>query len=67
MNKYVVGILSFFDNEIILEEVVANNELTALLSHSMLKGYKFNRASTLEDIQQELFNCDMTGNVIKIN
>lgn len=67
MNKYVVCILSFFDNEIILEEVVADNELAALLSHSMLKGYQFNQVSTLEDIQQELLDYNMTGNVIKIN
>lgn len=67
MNKYVVCILSFFDNEIILEEVIADNELTALLSHSMLKGYQFNQVSTLEDIQQELLDYNMTGNVIKIN
>lgn len=36
---FVVGVLSFFENEIELEKISAESEKEALMKHSLLNGY----------------------------
>lgn len=37
--NFVVGVLSFFENEIKLEKITAESEKEALKKHSLLNGY----------------------------
>lgn len=66
MKNYVVAFLSFFDNEIILEKIQANNEVDAIKMHSQLKDWEFQDNATLEDISDMLFNCDAVVSVIEV-
>lgn len=66
MNTYVVGVLNFFDNEICLKKIEAENEMEALKQHSNIVGYDFSNCSTLEDMYVELFNADMTASILQI-
>lgn len=66
MKNFVVGFLSFFDNEILLEKISANNAVEAMLKHSSIKGYVFKENATIEEIQDEVFNSDAAISVIEI-
>lgn len=65
-HKYVVGFISFFDNELKMEIVEANDESSALQSSSFVKGYAFPKNPTVEEIEQTMFDCDAAISVIKI-
>lgn len=63
---FVVGVLSFFENEIELEKISAESEKEALMKHSLLNGYIVDENASLEEIYDDLFNCDIAASVIKI-
>ena len=63
---FVVGVLSFFENEIELEKISAESEKEALMKHSLLNGYTIDEDASLEKIYDDLFNCDIAASVIKI-
>lgn len=65
MKQYVVGVLDFFNNYIDLRKVEANDELEAAWTHPLLTGYEFD-CDTVEELDGELSNCDMTVSVIEI-
>ena len=66
MKNYVVAFLSFFDNEIILEKIQANNQIDAIKMHSQLKDWEFQGDATLEDISDMLLDCDSVVSVIEV-
>lgn len=53
--NFVVGVLSFFENEIKLEKISAESEKEA----SLLNGYTIDEDASLEKIYDDLFNCDI--------
>lgn len=59
---FVVGVLSFFENEIELEKISAESEKEA----SLLNGYIVDKNASLEEIYQDLSGSDMVASVIKI-
>ena len=61
---YVVGVLNFFDNELNLHIIHASDAMSAVAS--LFQGYDFSMCSSLEDMQNELFNCDIVVNAIEI-
>lgn len=64
MNKYVVGYLSQFDGELLLEEVEANSKLEAMLSYLEVSAEEF---STVEAVYNYAANCDAYIEAIQIN
>lgn len=64
--NFVVGVLSFFENEIELEKISAESEKEALMKHSLLNGYIVDENASLEEIYQDLSGSDMVASVIKI-
>lgn len=66
MNTYVVGVLDFFDNEIKMEKISAENEIDALTKHSRIQGFDFSNCSTLEEMYQELLNADTVADILQI-
>lgn len=46
--NFVVGVLSFFENEIKLEKITAESEKEALKKHSLLNGYTIDEDASLE-------------------
>ena len=70
MKEFAVGYLNYFDNELIIEVICAENWHSALMSHSKLKSAlddEFSLTDTsLEDAKMQAFNCDMAIDVIEI-
>lgn len=64
MNKYVVGYLSLFENELLLEIVEAESRLRAMLSYLDLSEEEF---PDEEAVHNFCTNCDSSINVIQIN
>lgn len=66
MRTYVVAVLNFFDNEIKMEKIFANDPKEALFKHSSLTGYRLDNQASLEDIYSDLFDCDIVAEVMEI-
>ncbi len=67
MKTYVVGYISFYENELYLEQVSAENELDAILRHSSLSGHDYYKhVTTVQELQEEFFNGDSMVNVIEV-
>ena len=66
MKTFVVGFLSFFDNEIVLEKIQAENEVEAVKKHSHLAGYEFLDLNSVSDIDYELSNSDITVSILEL-
>ena len=70
MNKtYIIGYLSFFDNELILKKVQATSKRDAIIRYFSSENeewqdYEF--APTHEQIILDLRNCDIAMNVIEV-
>lgn len=64
MKNYIVGAINFFDNDLKLEKISAENEIEAINKHSMVNG-SF-ESKTLEEAKVEAFDMDMMVDVIKI-
>ena len=70
MNKFAVGYINFFDNNLIVEIVEADNWFDAIWQHSkMLLGddEPWLPSMSLEDTKIEAFNADMMIDVIKLD
>ena len=70
MSKYAVGYLNYFNNDMSIEIIEANNWKEALFMHSELEGDKDRQedcGDTLEDVKHYLFDCDIAVDVIKID
>ena len=68
MKKFAVGYINFFDNELIIEIIKAEDWFSALSNHSKFKDNKMYLPNTsLEDAKVEAFNCDSMIDVIEIN
>lgn len=65
MKNYIVGAINFFDNDLKLEKISAENEIEAISKHSMINGFSF-ESKTLEEIKVEAFDMDMMVDVIEI-
>lgn len=67
MKNYVVGFLNFFDNELKLEKVQAQNEVEALKNSSFIKEWLFPEdVNDVETIQSLAFDCDSAISVIEV-
>lgn len=66
MKNYVVGFVSFFDNEIKLEKIQAENEVEALKNCSFIAGYEFPDDIDVDGIQEIMGNCDADISVIEV-
>ena len=59
MKKYAVAYIDWFDNELKMSFVEAENELQALYFCAAINGMLMrSNISSVEDFQQECFNCD---------
>lgn len=65
MKSYIVGVINFFDNDLKLEKVFAENKVEAINNHSMINGFSF-ESKTLEEAKVEAFNMDMMVDAIEI-
>lgn len=65
MKNYIVGAINFFDNNLKLEKISAENEIEAINKHSMINGFSF-ESKTLEEAKVEAFDMDMMVDVIEI-
>lgn len=66
MKKFVVAYMSFFEPEIEMETVEADNIVDALKKSSFLKDWYFPDGCSEEYIKNEVFNNDATISVIEI-
>lgn len=66
MKRFVVGFVSFFDNEVKLEVVEAATPEDAMRRSSFLQGYEFPAGAPVEMIQHEMFSCDASISVIEV-
>lgn len=70
MNKFAVGYINFFDNDLIIEIIEANNWFDAIWHHSKMILTKDEKPwlpnTSLEKLKGEAFNCDMMIDVIEI-
>lgn len=65
MNRYVVSYINFYENELEMEEVVADDDISAIFQHSRLSEHKAHyEGATLKEIQEEFFNGDSMVNVL---
>ena len=64
MNKYVVGYLSQFDNELQLEIIEANSKVEACIKYL---DFDDNELNSMEKIHDYCANCDASINVIQID
>lgn len=69
MNRYVVGFLSLFDNELDLEIVEANDEIGAAIVYASNRtDWEIDKSiTTLEDLKDFFFNGDCAINVLRID
>ena len=68
MKKFAVGYIDFFDNELIIEIIEAEDWFSALSNHSKFKEDEIYLPNTsLKDAKNEAFNCDSMIDVIEIN
>lgn len=67
MKQFVVAYLSFFDNELKMQQVFAADAVSALRSSFYLEGYEFPDNATVEDIQRTMFECDVVIGVMEVN
>lgn len=59
MKKFAVAYIDWFDNELKMSIVNAENELQALYSCACVNGIEMrNNISSVEDFKQECFNMD---------
>lgn len=68
MKTYVVGYINFFNNELTLEQVKANDPCKAIYKHSELAtdAQHFDSSMSLEDIQDALWSADSMVAVIEV-
>ncbi len=70
MKIFVVGYLSMFENELVLEKVEAENEMDALCLHSQLSAddnQEWMRSqSSVEELLQSLADGDIIVEVIEV-
>lgn len=70
MKKFAVGFISFFDNELNIEVVYADDWRDALSYHSHIDAefWKFlcNDTNSLKDAKIKAFNCDCMIDIIEI-
>lgn len=66
MNDYVVACADLFDNNIVMERIKAPNKAAAVLAHSKLTGYDYSPEQSLEDLQDDLINCDIVIEVMEL-
>jgi hypothetical protein len=67
MNKYVIGYLSLFDGDLLLEEVEANSALEASFKYLEYEEGDKEGISSMNDLFDRLCNQDIHFNVIKLN
>lgn len=71
--RYVVGYINFDDNELILEEVLANNPHEAFWRHSKLQDNYWNDCKSktegmnTDQLQDWSFDFDMLVSVLKLS
>lgn len=69
MKEFAVGYINWFDNDLIIEIIRAENWKKALFKHSRLQSDDWNQddfGDTLEDAKSYAFNCDMMIEVTEI-
>ena len=73
MKRYVVSYVSFFDNELILEEVSANSEYEAFWQHSKLQcddwgtSKEDTKGMDSKELQSWSFEFDMLVGVLELS
>lgn len=69
MKNFVIAYINFFDNEILMKKVEAENETKAVIEYLTKQyGYDFSEWAdvTLDEIQQLCFDCDSMVGVTEI-
>lgn len=69
MKNFMIAYISFFDNEILMKKVEAENETKAVIKYLTEQyGYDFSEWTdiTLDEIQQMCFDCDSMVGVQEI-
>jgi hypothetical protein len=70
--RYIVGYINFSDNNLVLEEILANNEPEAFWRHSKLQDdtwgelRKATKGMNSEELQDWSFDFDMCVNVMEL-
>lgn len=72
MKKYVVAYINFFDNELKMSIIEAENEVDACKQYLKIKEFNENNdwinnlPNNLENLRDEIFNTDSQINAIEI-
>lgn len=66
MKTFVVGFLSFFDNDLCLNKVQAENPVDAIKTSGFVEGYDIPVNATMDEIQEIMFNYDSVISVIEV-
>jgi len=69
MSKFAVGHIDYFNNNLIIEIIKAENWKDALFKHSKLISENWDQSwfgETLEEAKNKAFDCDMMIDVIEI-
>lgn len=68
--KFAVGVISFFDNELIIQIIESSTWQDALLKHSRIDSelwnYLLDDGESLEDVKRQAFNSNMMIDVVEI-
>jgi hypothetical protein len=68
MKRWAVAYMNYYENDLSIEIVRANDWASAISKHSVLNcgNMADNLKSTLEDTKQRFFDCDSMVDVIEI-
>lgn len=72
MKMFAVGMISFFENEVVVEIIVAEDVKSAIASHSMIKSdehmaeYVNEMPNSLDEIKSMLIDGEMGVDVVEI-
>lgn len=60
MNKYVIAVLNFFDNDNTLTMVEAKSEIDAMRELANEYGIELSQDMDMDDIRGEFFDCEVS-------
>lgn len=66
MKTFVVGFLDFFDNDLQLNKVQAENPIDAIKTSGFVEGYDFPVNATMDEIEDIMLDCDSVISVIEV-
>lgn len=67
MNNYVVAFISFHENELFMEEVMAETAVQAAIKYLNNELWGLTEDMTLEQVKDQLFEADFMINVLNVS